>query len=150
LNFSRPGSEVVAQYYMFASLGFEGYRRIQQQSSDLAQYLAEGVAGIGPYDLVSEGRDLPVFSFALKPGAENYTVFDVSARLRERGWLVPAYTYPENRTDLAVLRMVIRAGMTYDMADCLLDDLRAKTAELESLDQPIPARLNANERAFAH
>ena len=31
LNFSRPGSEVIAQYYMFTILGFEGYRRVQQR-----------------------------------------------------------------------------------------------------------------------
>ncbi|MDA8047359.1 MAG: glutamate decarboxylase [Actinomycetota bacterium] len=150
LNFSRPGSEIVAQYFMFTSLGFEGYRRVQQHSADVAQYLAEGVAGIGPYDLVSEGRELPVFSFALKPEVTNYTVFDVSDRLRERGWLVPAYTYPEHRQDLAVLRIVVRAGMTFDMADHLLEDLRAKTGDLEALERPIPDQLAATERVFHH
>jgi glutamate decarboxylase len=60
-----------------------------------------------------------------------YTVFDVSARLRERGWLVPAYTFPENRQDLSVLRVVVRAGMTHDMADLFLGDLRQQTAALE-------------------
>ena len=150
LNFSRPGSEVVAQYFMFASLGFEGYRNVQQHSSDLAQHLAAGVAEIGPYDLVSHGTDLPVFSFGLKPDVENYTVFDVSDRLRERGWLVPAYTYPPRREDLAVLRIVVRSGMTYEMADQLLEDLRKKTAALEALDRPVPGRLAQGERAFRH
>ncbi len=150
LNFSRPGAEVVAQYFMFTTLGFEGFRRVQQHSSDLARYLAAGVADIGPYDLVSAGKDLPVFSFALKPEVRNYTVFDVSDRLRERGWLVPAYTYPENRQDLAVLRVVVRAGMTFDMADNLLQDLRAKTAALEALQRPIPEALATHERPFHH
>ena len=40
LNFSRPGSEVVAQYYMFASLGREGYRAVMQALADVARYLA--------------------------------------------------------------------------------------------------------------
>ena len=150
LNFSRPGSEVVAQYFMFTSLGFEGFRRVQQHSSDLAQHLARGVAAMGPYDLVSDGSELPVFSFALKPEVRNYTVFDVSDRLRERGWLVPAYTYPENRQDLAVLRIVVRSGMTFDMADQLLDDLRSKTADLEALDRPLPAAVSGKERPFHH
>jgi glutamate decarboxylase len=150
LNFSRPGSEVVAQYYMFTSLGFEGYRKVQQHSAAIAQHLAAGVADIGPYRLLSEGRDLPVFSFALKPEVSNYTVFDVSDRLRERGWLVPAYTYPENREDLAVLRVVVRAGMTFDMADHLLEDLRAKTQDLQALEQPVPSHLTAREHAFKH
>ncbi len=150
LNFSRPGAEVVAQYFMFTTLGFEGYRRVQQQSSDIARYLAAGVAAIGPYDLVSSGEDLPVFSFALDPDVRNYTVFDVSDRLRERGWLVPAYNYPQNRQDLAVLRIVVRSGMTFDMADALLQDLRSKTEALEALDSPVPAPLAARERPFHH
>ena len=150
LNFSRPGAEVVAQYFMFTTLGFEGYRRVQQQSSDIARYLAAGVAAIGPYDLVSSGEDLPVFSFALDPEVRNYTVFDVSDRLRERGWLVPAYNYPQNRQDLAVLRIVVRSGMTFDMADALLQDLRSKTEALEALDSPVPAPLAARERPFHH
>jgi glutamate decarboxylase len=150
LNFSRPGSEVVAQYFMFTSLGFEGYRRVQQHSAEVAQHLASGVADIGPYQLLSRGTDLPVFAFALKPEVTNYTVFDVSDRLRERGWLVPAYTFPENRQDLAVLRVVVRAGMTYDMADRLIEDLRRRTSELEALDAPVPAAVASTERAFAH
>jgi glutamate decarboxylase len=150
LNFSRPGSEVIAQYFMFASLGFEGYRAVQQHSSEIAQHLAAGVAGIGPYRLVSEGKDLPVFAFSLDPSVANYTVFDVSDRLRERGWLVPAYTFPANREDLAVLRIVVRSGMTFEMADHLLADLRSKTADLERLDRPMPPALTVKERPFRH
>ncbi|HWE55723.1 MAG TPA: glutamate decarboxylase [Acidimicrobiales bacterium] len=150
LNFSRPGSEVVAQYFMFSNLGFEGYRAVQQHSSDIARHLASEVAAMGPYRLVSDGSELPVFSFALDPSVTNYTVFDVSERLRERGWLVPAYTYPENRQDLAVLRIVVRAGMTFDMADRLLDDLRQKTSDLERLSQPVPPELASREKPFAH
>ncbi|HET9076219.1 MAG TPA: glutamate decarboxylase [Acidimicrobiales bacterium] len=150
LNFSRPGSEVVAQYYMFTTLGFEGYRRVQQHSSDIARYLADGVASIGPFDLVSDGRDLPVFSFALKPEVRNYTVFDVSDRLRERGWLVPAYTYPADRQDLAVLRIVVRSGMTFDMAELLLGDLRSRTEKLEALEGPLPEGATSTEQPFHH
>jgi glutamate decarboxylase len=150
LNFSRPGSEVVAQYFMFTALGFDGYRKVQQHSSAVAQYLSAGVASIGPYRLVSDGSELPVFSFALDPSVTNYTVFDVADRLRERGWLVPAYTYPENRQDLAVLRIVVRAGMTFDMADCLLDDLGNRTSDLQALDQPLPRAVASRERSFAH
>ena len=150
LNFSRPGSEVVAQYFMFTSLGFDGYRRVQQRSSDIAQYLAAAIAELPPYRLISHGRDLPVFAVALDPSVTNYTVFDVSDRLRERGWLVPAYTFPQNREDLAVLRVVVRAGMTFDMADQLLTDLRTRTAALESLDQPLPAGASGTTQVFAH
>jgi glutamate decarboxylase len=148
LNFSRPGSEVIAQYFMFASLGFEGYRRVQQQSSDVAQYLASEIEKIGPYRLVTRGDQLPVFAFGLRPEITNYTVFDVSDKLRERGWLVPAYTFPENRQDLAVLRIVVRAGMSHDMADLLLADLRDRTEFFESLSAPLPRP--AETQAFSH
>ena len=77
-------------------------------------------------------------------------MFDVSARLRERGWLVPAYTFPENREDLSVLRVVVRAGLTTDMADLFLADLRKQTALLESLDAPMPAPRVEERQAFKH
>ena len=70
----------------------------------------------------------------------NYTVFDVSARLREFGWLVPAYTFPVNREDLSVLRVVVRAGMTNDMADLFLANMRKQTMWLESLEGAMPKR----------
>jgi glutamate decarboxylase len=149
LNFSRPGSEVVTQYLMFTSLGRDGYRAVQQRSSDIARRLAAEIAQIGPYRLISDASDLPVFAFALAPEVTNYTVFDVSDRLRERGWLIPAYTFPANRTDLSVLRIVVRAGMTNEMADLLLRDLRSRTAGLESLDGPLPAS-RPQLAAFAH
>ena len=149
LNFSRPGSEVIAQYYMFASLGHEGYRKIQQRSSDVAQYLAAEIAKIGPYELISDGSELPVFAFTLRPEVVNYTVFDVSASLRGRGWQVPAYSFPEKRQDLSVLRIVVRAGMSHDMADMFLADLRDHTQRLEALQAPLPAS-NEDDASFAH
>ena len=150
LNFSRPGSQVVAQYFMFTSLGFEGYRRVQQQASDVAQYLAAQIERIGPFELVTRGTDLPVFAFKLKDSVTNYTVYDVSDRLRERGWQVPAYTYPADREDLAVLRVVVRAGMNHDMADLLLADLLKYAAKLDALTGPLPSSQASTETAFSH
>jgi glutamate decarboxylase len=147
LNFSRPGSEVIAQYFMFTSLGREGYRQVIQGAQDVARYLADSIADIGPYRLISDGSDLPVFAFALAPEVRNYNVFDVSDRLRQSGWLVPAYTFPKNREDLSVLRIVVRAGMTQEMADLLLQHLRDQTKFLESLEGPLPGE---NRSAFAH
>jgi glutamate decarboxylase len=150
LNFSRPGSEVIAQYYMFASLGRDGYRRVMQNAQDVAQHLSSGVADIGPYRLLTDGGDLPVFAFALAPEVTNYTVYDVSDRLRQHGWLVPAYAFPENRQDLSVLRIVVRAGMNHEMADHLLDHLRELTEFLQSLSGPLPAPVPEKRQAFAH
>jgi glutamate decarboxylase len=147
LNFSRPGSEVIAQYFMFASLGREGYRRVMQGAQDVAKFLSGEIAKLGPYQLLSDGGELPVFAFALRPEIKNYTVFEVSDRLRQSGWLVPAYTFPKNREDLSVLRMVIRAGMTPEMAERLLEHLRHHTEFLENLDAPFPGE---RRLAFSH
>jgi glutamate decarboxylase len=150
LNFSRPGSEVIAQYYMFSAFGREGYKEIMQGSQGIATYLSSGIAEVGPYRLISDGSELPVFAFTLNDDVTNYSVFDVSDRLRQRGWLVPAYTFPENRQDLSVLRIVIRAGMSREMADLLLDDLREETKFLQSLKSPLPDETPEKRQAFAH
>jgi glutamate decarboxylase len=150
LNFSRPGSEVIAQYFMFASLGHEGYRRVLQNAQDVALKLSSGIEEMGPYRLLTRGDELPVFAFTLKEGVTKYTVFDVSDHLRQRGWLVPAYSFPENRQDLSVLRVVVRAGMTLDMADTLLGQMREETDALESLDGPLPREKRGGLKAFAH
>ncbi len=123
INFSRPGNQIIAQYYNFLRLGFEGYQRIQQTSQDVAMHLSEQIARLGPFRLISDGSDLPVFAFTLKEST-NFTVFDFSERMRERGWQVPAYTFPKNREDLAVIRIVVKHGLSRDMADLLLDDMR--------------------------
>jgi glutamate decarboxylase len=150
LNFSRPGSEVIAQYFMFVSLGHEGYRRVMQNAQDVAMHLSAGIEKLGPYRLLSRGDELPVFAFTLNDNITNYSVYDVSDRLRQRGWLVPAYSFPENLQDLNVLRIVVRAGMTMDMADLLLQQLGEETADLQSLDGPLPSSSARPRKAFAH
>jgi glutamate decarboxylase len=154
LNFSRPGSNVVAQYYNFLRLGFEGYRSIQQACQDVAQYLSSEIATIGPFELLTDGSDLPVFAFKLRdPDAAAYTVFDLSERLRQRGWLVPAYTFPEDMKDTAVLRIVVKNGFSRDLAEVLLDDLKVQVQVLETHPHP-PVPLmpgSTKERGgFAH
>jgi glutamate decarboxylase len=89
-----------------------------------------------------------VFAFTLKPEIDAFTVFDVSNALRERGWQVPAYTFPERRTDLAALRVVVRRGFTHDLADMLVEDLERQLPRLER--QPSPVHDAASGTAFAH
>jgi glutamate decarboxylase len=150
LNFSRPGSEVVAQYFMFMSLGHDGYTSMMKTLQSIAVHLSKGISEMGPYNLISKGTDLPVFAFALDPAVKNYSVFDVSDHLRERGWLVPAYTFPKNRQDLNVLRIVVRAGMHIEMADKLLEFLSEQTGHLQALTGPLPSFGGEQRSAFAH
>jgi glutamate decarboxylase len=137
LNFSRPGAQVVAQYYNFLRLGFDGYRNVQGYARDVATRLAGEIEGLGPFVLLTRGGELPVFAFTVTDDIRNYSVFDVSNALRERGWQVPAYTFPENRTDLAALRVVVRRGFTHDLADKLVDDLKRVLPRLQQLPAPL-------------
>ena len=136
LNFSRPGSQVVAQYYNFLRLGFEGYASVQRYSRDVATTLSEKIAAVGPFDLLTKGDELPVFAFTLKAEIDNYSVFDVSNALRERGWLLPAYTFPADREDLAALRVVVKQGFTHDLGDLLIKDIERQLPRLEKQPEP--------------
>ncbi|WP_329133111.1 glutamate decarboxylase [Streptomyces sp. NBC_01476] len=149
LNFSRPGAQVVAQYYTFLRLGFDGYRAVQQNGRDVAMSLARRLAELDDFRLVSKGDQLPVFAFTTTDDVTAYDVFDVSRRLRERGWLVPAYTYPANRQDLAVLRIVCRNGFSQDLADLLMDDLGRLLPELRRQTHPLNRPENV-ATAFHH
>ena len=137
LNFSRPGGQIVAQYYNFLRLGFEGYRKVQSYAREVATGLADRIGELGPFKLLTRGDELPVFAFTLADDVDNYTVFDVSNALRERGWQVPAYTFPENRSDLAALRVVVRRGFGHDLADLLVDDIRRQLPRLQKQSAPL-------------
>src|SRR5262249_41836409 len=148
LNFSRPGAQIVAQYYNFLRLGFEGYRKVQAYSREVATRLSARIGELGPFELLTKGDELPVFAFTVRNDIDNFTVFDVSSALRERGWLVPAYTFPENRTDLAALRVVVKQGFTHDMADMLVHDLERQLPRLEK--QPHPVHETDAASSFHH
>jgi glutamate decarboxylase len=151
LNFSRPGAQVAAQYYNFIRLGRHGYRQVQQACRDVALHLSAGIAKMGPFELLTEGRDLPVFAFKLRDDITGYSVFDVSERLRLRGWQVPAYTFPADLTDTAVMRIVVRNGFSMDLANLLLADLRkhVKVLEHHPQTQP-PPEIQRMRQSFKH
>ena len=151
LNFSRPGAQVAAQYYNFLRLGFSGYTRVQQTSRDTARFLAGEIAKLGPFELLTDGTDLPVFAFKLRDDVSGYSVFDLSERLRMGGWQVPAYTFPANLTDMAVMRIVVRNGFSLDLARLLLDDFRLHLRILEHHPQTqMPPELQRERQSFAH
>ena len=151
LNFSRPGAQVAAQYYNFLRLGYSGYKNVQQTAQDIALYLSGEISKLGPFELLSDGHDLPVFAFKLRDDVDKYSVFDISERLRMRGWQVPAYTFPENLTDMAVMRIVIRNGFSMDLASLLLTDLKAHLRILEQHPQTqMPPELQKKRESFAH
>jgi glutamate decarboxylase len=145
LNFSRPGNQIVGQYYNFLRLGHAGYALVMHALRDLAVHTSSRIAELGPFELLSDGSATPVFAFAVKEGTP-FTVFDVSDRLRAKGWQVPAYTMPDDATDVAVLRVVVREGFSFDLADDLLADLSDSVAYLREH----PAGLGPASAGFSH
>jgi glutamate decarboxylase len=130
LNFSRPGAEVVAQYYTFFRLGRSGFRAVQQGCRDVAMFLSDRIGQLPELRLISRGNELPVFAFTTTDEARGWDVFALSRGLRERGWQVPAYTFPPEREDLSVLRVVVRNGFSHDLAEIFLDDLTTAVHQL--------------------
>ena len=119
LNFSRPGSAVIAQYYTLFRLGRNGFRAVQQAARDVATFLSGEIGAMPEFRLITRGDELPVFAFTTNDDVAGWDVFALSRALRERGWQVPAYTFPADRQDLSVVRIVCRNGFSHDLA-CLL------------------------------
>jgi len=139
LNFSRPGAQVLLQYYLFLRLGREGYRSVHAASRDVARYLAHEIGAMEPFQLWNDGSDIPVFAWRLKPGFTGaWTLQHLSDRLRMAGWLVPAYPMPDGMKDLTVQRVVVRNGFTRDLAESFLRDLRTAVAFLSESPAPLP------------
>ena len=128
LNFSRPGGQIVAQYYNLLRLGREGYTRIQNACYQTAQYLSAEINKIGPFEIIFGGDSktgIPALSWKLKDGQKhNFTLYELADRLRSRGWQVPAYSMPANRQDLVVQRILVRHGVSRDLASLLIDDIK--------------------------
>lgn len=128
INFSRPAGQVVAQYYLFNRLGHEGYKRVQDACYATAQFLSEEIAKLGPFEFINTGDPqdgIPAVCFYVKPGEDvPYSLFDLSAKLRERGWQVPAFNLLDEVSDITIVRIMVRQGVSRDMATLLLDDIR--------------------------
>jgi glutamate decarboxylase len=127
LNFSRPGGQVVCSYYNFLRLGKEGYRKVQTATYSVANYLAEGLRAMGIFHIIFDGDPLlgiPAVTWKLATTDSPFSVFDIADELRMRGWLVPAYTLPVGQEEIAVQRIIVRHGLSLDMADLVLDDMR--------------------------
>ena len=146
LNFSRPGNQVVGQYYNFLRLGRAGYTQVMQTLSQTARWVADELRRTKHFEVISDGSAIPVVAFRLA-GDFGYTEFDVSAGLRAYGWQVPAYTMPDNAADVSVLRVVVREGFSADLARSLRDDLRAV---IQHMDELKPRGQFNNQRHFAH
>lgn len=122
LNFSRGSSMVIAQYYNFIRLGKEGYTRIAENVIENAQYLSKRLLETELFDTLNPTQLLPVVAVKLKK-KEKFTLYNLSDKLRERGWIIPAYTLPPKAESITIMRMVVKENFSRDMADILYDDI---------------------------
>ena len=152
LNFSRPGGQIAAQYYNFLRLGHEGYRKVHGACHATAQWLAAQIAELGPFEMIFDGnptQGIPCLSWKLKEGVDHgFTLFDLADRLRTRGWLIPAYTMPAHREDLAIQRILVRHGFSRDLAALLMDDYRDALAHFDR--HPVSSPLTEEEAGSFH
>ncbi|MDR0912409.1 MAG: glutamate decarboxylase [Methanobrevibacter sp.] len=121
LNFSKGSSMVLAQYYNLLRLGMKGYKQIMENLMETAQYLQYRLDALGIFDCLEGKLKLPIITIKLKKEFEKYgSVFGISRKLRENGWIIPAYTLPPNAENMAVLRIVIKENFSRTMADLLI------------------------------
>jgi len=139
LNFSRPGAQVLLQYYLFLRLGWDGYYKVQKASQDVALYLSGEIAKMDAFELWNDGSDIPVFAWQLTPGhTDRWNLYHLSERLRLKGWLIPAYPMPDNISDLTVQRIVVRNGLSRNLAESLVEDIKEAVDYLDRLESPMP------------
>jgi glutamate decarboxylase len=127
INFSRPAGQIVAQYYDFVRLGRDGYRNVHMASYETGQWLAQHIVELGPFELLCDSDPLvgiPNVAWRIKEGEDpGYSLYDLADRLRTRGWQVPAYPLTGSVSDVAVQRILVRQGVSIDLASLLLDDI---------------------------
>ena len=144
LNFSRPAAQVLGQYYQFIRLGFDGYKAIQQTCLDIATYAHGEIGKMEPFEVYSPEVVNPLFIWSMKDEYQKkakWTLYDLQAELQVSGWMVPAYTLPEHLTDIIVMRIVVRNGMSRDLTDMLLGDIRNAVEKLSALEYPTTTRI---------
>ncbi|MGA2520206.1 MAG: glutamate decarboxylase [Acidimicrobiales bacterium] len=147
INFSRPAGQIISQYYDFVRLGHDGYRRVHEESYATGRYIASTIAGLGPFELVSDSdpsTGIPAVTWRVADGADpGYTLFDLADRLRVRGWQVPAYTLTGALSDVAVQRILVRQGVTRDLAGILMADFRDAMDHFRT--HPVSVPMKADE-----
>lgn len=153
LNFSRPGGQIVCQYYNFIRLGSEGYQKIHSACYRTAKFLSAEIEKLGLFEIIFDGEmkeGIPALCWKIKEGQNlSFDLYDLADRLRARGWQVPAYSMPANQNDLVVQRILVRNGVSRDLGALLLKDMRDALEYLEKHGEHLPDKKD-DPKAFKH
>ena len=131
LNFSKSSATVLAQYYNFLRMGREGYTRIMKQTVENAEFLRERLVKTGKFKIMNETQRIPVVALTLDESITKYNEFDISNKVRERGWILSAYSMPPNAQEVNSLRIVVRPHLNRDAAEILANDIERACEFLE-------------------
>lgn len=123
LNFSKAASPIIAQYFNLLALGRNGFGGVMGLLFNNAEYLSRKMDESGKFKVINDDtRILPLVAFQLDESAP-FDVFAFSERIRQKGWIIPAYTLPKNAEDKAIMRIVIRLTMSREQVNILFKDL---------------------------
>ena len=118
----------------------------------LAGCLAREIEQLGPFDILYDGKmdeGIPALCWKLKDDDSGYTLYDFANVLRVRGWQVLAYSMPANREDLVIQRILVRHGVSRDLASLLLEDMKRAIDFFEQ--HPVHTSMTAEEAGgFKH
>ncbi len=131
LNFSKSSATVLVQYYLFLRLGREGYTRIMKNTVGHAQYLSDRLVKTGKFKIMNETQRIPVVALTLDKSVTKYNEFDVSNKVREKGWILSAYTMPPNAQEVTSLRIVVRPHINTNTIELLAKDIEEACDFLE-------------------
>jgi len=156
LNFSRPGGQVVSQYYNFLRLGRKGYAKVHDACYQTAAFLAAEISKLGPFEVIYSGdpqEGIPALCWKIKDGVNpgvnpGFNLYDLADRLRYHGWLVPAYALPAHMENLVIQRILVRRAVSRDLAALLLRDLKTALTHFEG--HPVAANLSEKEGSGFH
>jgi glutamate decarboxylase len=153
INFSRPAGQIVAQYYNFVRLGRAGYQQVHDASYATGHFLAEEIVKLGPFELLCDSdphTGIPSVAWRIREGEDpGYTLYDIADRLRVRGWQVPAYPLTGSVSDISVQRILVRQGVSRDLATLLLADIKASIDHFRK--HPVTVAMTKEESGgFSH
>ncbi len=143
LNFSKGSGTIIAQYYNLIRLGMEGYKKIMENMQENASYLAAKLNGSAKFEVINKSITFPMVTVQLHNC--DFTVFHLSEKLRQKGWIVPAYTLPANAEDIAVLRMVVKESFSKDMVEMFYSDMMEAVEKLEQTEEERLKKIDENK-----
>ena len=135
LNFSRGASQIIGQYYQLIRLGKKGYRNIMLNLTMTSDYLAHCLEKLGFIIMSSKhGQGLPLVAFRADPKNKwHFDEFAIAHQLRERNWVVPAYTMAPHSDKLKMMRVVVREDFSRSKADMLITDIKLAVDTLQKM-----------------